>query len=368
MGINWWEGDPSLRRSTRGSRGRRRLKELEQENRELRERLDRLERLIGEGERAMSSTAGPRARRRADRRAEAEAVAELKAALLRAAAARPPLAPHAGAARAGTPRGAAAAARRPGLWAYCVARDDAALTGGPGVHPDGEPSGCARRLALLCSRVPLDEFGEEPLRRNLNDFAVARAHRARARGGDRRGVPRGGGGPAAAVHDLRRRGRRAADARGAPRGARRGAGRAGRPRGVVGEAAARPRAARRGRCARPRRRPRRRAAAPPTCCCAARSAGCARRSTTARPGSPRTSTPACRSAPSTRACGRPRTASCPGCEGDMVLNGAYLVERDQADEPARARRRARGARARPSAPGSSSRGPFPPYSFVPEAA
>lgn len=38
MGINWWEGDPSL------SLG---ALELESENRELRERLDRLERAIG---------------------------------------------------------------------------------------------------------------------------------------------------------------------------------------------------------------------------------------------------------------------------------------------------------------------------------
>ena len=50
MGINWWEGDPSLSRigsgdDDNGDRGR-----LEQENRELRERLDRLERLIGAGE------------------------------------------------------------------------------------------------------------------------------------------------------------------------------------------------------------------------------------------------------------------------------------------------------------------------------
>ena len=40
MGINWWEGDPTL------SRG---AKELESENRELRERLDRLERTLGTG-------------------------------------------------------------------------------------------------------------------------------------------------------------------------------------------------------------------------------------------------------------------------------------------------------------------------------
>jgi gas vesicle protein GvpA/GvpJ/GvpM family len=53
MGINWWEGDPSLQRVDdrdaieNGDGGA--VKELERENEELRERLDRLERLIGEG-------------------------------------------------------------------------------------------------------------------------------------------------------------------------------------------------------------------------------------------------------------------------------------------------------------------------------
>jgi hypothetical protein len=52
MGINWWEGDPTLQRmdddqqSVENGGG---LKELERENAELRERLDRLERLIEEG-------------------------------------------------------------------------------------------------------------------------------------------------------------------------------------------------------------------------------------------------------------------------------------------------------------------------------
>jgi hypothetical protein len=53
MGINWWEGDPSLQRvdddgAIENGDG---VKELERENQELRERLDRLERLIGEGDR-----------------------------------------------------------------------------------------------------------------------------------------------------------------------------------------------------------------------------------------------------------------------------------------------------------------------------
>ena len=76
------------------------------------------------------------------------------------------------------------AAEPDGLWAYCVARDDAALAdGGPGVHPGDELTWLRDGgLALLVSRVPLAEFGEEPLRRNLNEFSwlerVARAHEA----------------------------------------------------------------------------------------------------------------------------------------------------------------------------------------------
>jgi Gas vesicle synthesis protein GvpL/GvpF len=112
-------------------------------------------------------------------RAEAEAVAELKAALLaaatgRAVAPRPPA----------PPAPPVAAPTGHGVWAYCVARADAELPdGGAGVHPDGEVAWLREGgLALLCSKVPLAEFGEEPLRRNLNDLAwlekVARAHEA----------------------------------------------------------------------------------------------------------------------------------------------------------------------------------------------
>ena len=50
MGINWWEGDPTLQRvDDQESVENGSTKQLEQENRELRERLERLERLIGEG-------------------------------------------------------------------------------------------------------------------------------------------------------------------------------------------------------------------------------------------------------------------------------------------------------------------------------
>jgi Gas vesicle protein len=43
MGIDWWEGDPSLQKLDGGNGGR----QLEQENKELRERLERLERQVG---------------------------------------------------------------------------------------------------------------------------------------------------------------------------------------------------------------------------------------------------------------------------------------------------------------------------------
>jgi hypothetical protein len=71
-----------------------------------------------------------------------------------------------------------------GVWAYCVARDDHPMTDArASVHPSGAPVWLRHgRLALLHSLVPLAEFGAEPLRDNLNDLAwlerVARAHEA----------------------------------------------------------------------------------------------------------------------------------------------------------------------------------------------
>jgi Gas vesicle synthesis protein GvpL/GvpF len=70
------------------------------------------------------------------------------------------------------------------LWLYCVVRrDDELPTGLPGVDPRHAVQRIERDgLAALVSRVPLDEFGAEPLRRNLNDLGwlerVARAHEA----------------------------------------------------------------------------------------------------------------------------------------------------------------------------------------------
>ena len=120
-------------------------------------------------------------------RAEAEAVEELKRALLEAAAGKRRPEPTRTAPPAPEPAVAQPPAAEPegeGLWAYCVAR-----AGDPlpeklnGVHDgaalerieDGD-------LTVLVSRVPLAEFAEEPLRRNLNDFEwlerVARRHEA----------------------------------------------------------------------------------------------------------------------------------------------------------------------------------------------
>jgi hypothetical protein len=47
MGINWWEGDPSLQRLDPADHGQG---QLEQENRELRDRIERLEKQLGTGD------------------------------------------------------------------------------------------------------------------------------------------------------------------------------------------------------------------------------------------------------------------------------------------------------------------------------
>ena len=113
-------------------------------------------------------------------RAEAEAVKVLRDALVRAAIAEraqssePAPVPPKPAAR---PTSGAS-----GVWAYGVLAADAdlprSLTGVDPGHPVEALS--AGGLVALVSRVPLDEFGAEPLRENLNDLAwlerVARAH------------------------------------------------------------------------------------------------------------------------------------------------------------------------------------------------
>ena len=111
-------------------------------------------------------------------RAEAEAVAVLRDALL-GAALRPEREPKSAPARA--PR--TTEVRGDALWAYCVTRAGESLPDGlEGVH-GGRPRWVGSgELAALVSPVPLSDFGEEPLRSNLNDLAwleqVARAHEA----------------------------------------------------------------------------------------------------------------------------------------------------------------------------------------------
>jgi hypothetical protein len=128
-------------------------------------------------------------------RAEAEAVDELKRALLEAAlpGGREAARSAAGDAarfeaerprrdRAPAPAAPGTAEPAPagdGLWAYCVTRASepapvSGIHGSPVERIEGDG------LAAHVSRVPLAEFGEEPLRRNLNDLGwlerVARDH------------------------------------------------------------------------------------------------------------------------------------------------------------------------------------------------
>jgi hypothetical protein len=144
-------------------------------------------------------------------RAEAEAVEELKRALLKAAlgrragpgegaAATAPPAPRRDAPASATSRAeptpaptGAEPTRAPtgaeptpaptgdGLWAYCITRASDPL-GVSGVRGSPVERIEADGLAVLVSRVPLAEFGEDALRRNLNDLdwleRVARDHEA----------------------------------------------------------------------------------------------------------------------------------------------------------------------------------------------
>ena len=120
-------------------------------------------------------------------RAEAEAVAALRDALIDAALAR-----RSGGVSTRPPQRRATADAAPAgdapsghaLWAYCVLRagDSLPATTG-GVDADGPLELVeAGDLAAIVSRVPLAEFGAEPLRENLNDLAwlerVARSHEA----------------------------------------------------------------------------------------------------------------------------------------------------------------------------------------------
>jgi hypothetical protein len=120
-------------------------------------------------------------------RAEAEAVAALRDALIDAALAR-----RSGSVSTQPPQRQPTADRTPAgdapsghaLWAYCVLRaGDSLPADSGGVDADGPLERVETRdLAAIVSRVPLAEFGAEPLRENLNDLAwlerVARSHEA----------------------------------------------------------------------------------------------------------------------------------------------------------------------------------------------
>jgi Gas vesicle synthesis protein GvpL/GvpF len=110
-------------------------------------------------------------------RAEAEAVVALRDALVEAALRRR-REPEAAPAR---PPRRDRPATGDALWTYCVMRaGEPAPEGATGVEGASLARVESGDLAAVVSRVPLDEFGEEPLRDNLNDIAwlerVARAH------------------------------------------------------------------------------------------------------------------------------------------------------------------------------------------------
>jgi len=117
-------------------------------------------------------------------RAEAEAVAVLRNALvaagLRAGVPRATVAPEPEPVPA--PRPAPSPVQAPALlWAYCVIRaDDPIPEGVAGIIEHAVERVAAGELAALFSRVPSGEFAAEPLARNLNDLAwlerVARGH------------------------------------------------------------------------------------------------------------------------------------------------------------------------------------------------
>jgi hypothetical protein len=109
-------------------------------------------------------------------RAEAEAVAVLRDALVTAALPAPGASTPAPASKGEAPTQTDEA-----LWVYCVLwADGASAPDGEGVAGSSIEVVEDDGLAALVSRVPLAEFGEEPLRRNLNDLAwlerVARSH------------------------------------------------------------------------------------------------------------------------------------------------------------------------------------------------
>ena len=281
-------------------------------------------------------------------RAEAEAVAVLRDALVAAALPRARCLPlPRRAARRGPPR-------RPAM------RCGSTACSGPATRPRRTRRGSAGgavelvesgELAAVVSRVPLAEFGEEPLRRHLNELAwlerVARAHEAvleralaeatiaplrlctiyegadaRARDARRRRATAssrrstcstaGRSGGSSCCSTRRSWPRRRASVSRTPRARRRRSPKRGEGAGYM-----------------LRRRLERQVA---------RRRGRARRRDRAT-----RSTPGCRTGRSTRSRDPPQNRDLSGHEGDMALNAAYLVEAEPRRRAARARRRSRGA-------------------------
>jgi Gas vesicle synthesis protein GvpL/GvpF len=115
--------------------------------------------------------------------ARAEARADVKA-LLRDAYSKALLAEAGASFGVREPRPPAARETADGLWVYCIVPAERELPGGlSGISERGAPRLVgAAGVAALVSPVPLSEFGEEALRENLNDLAwlerMVRAHEA----------------------------------------------------------------------------------------------------------------------------------------------------------------------------------------------
>jgi hypothetical protein len=247
------------------------------------------------------------------------------------------------------------------LWAYGVTRAGSpAPAGAEGVA--GPPVELVEEggLALLASRVPLDDFGEAPLKRNLNDLAwlerVARAHEAvleralagatvvplrlctifEGEDGARRMLAERAGELSAALDALEGREEWSVKLLADPEALARAAGGAREPAEAPGSGAAYllgRRAERDDRAA------------------AARLATSVAEDVHA----------GLRAAAADAVLRPPQNRDLSGHEGEMLLNGAYLV-----DDPARLREAVEALRERHRHLGARIElsGPFPPYSFV----
>ena len=379
MGINWWESDPSLQKLEPGDNG---------DASALLEPRTASFASVSSGSSGSSAWARRTAmadeidRWAAERgpdvlaRAEAEAVAVLRDALVEAAIARretteeaPDRRPAARAPRRGAGEAATGAVglrrarRRRGDPAHADSPASTRHAGRTRARPATSPcsSAACRSRSSATSRCAS----------NLNDLdwleRVARAHEAvldQALAGEHACA-------AAPVHDLRERGRRARDARTRARGLRPCPRASRRAAGVGGQAAGRPRDARGGGARRSddiaelesdvegAQRGRRVHAAAPD-----RAPGARPGRRAGRRGRRGRARPARGATPIDAVSRPPQNRDLSGHEGEMLLNGAYLVEDERVDglrdlvAELEQRHRALGARLDLS-------GPWPPYNFVP---